>query len=223
VQVKELINSSNGILFDFNGTLSNDEEVLEQAYDVALVQLGLNGLNAGEYASLLGHSDPDIARVLLDARGEGNRIEEFLSVLAETYPAASISADCLKSDSVELLKWLLRNDKRVGIVTGTLRSMIVPVLANHGLLEILNCLVTIEDVKAGKPDPEGFALGAKLLGLETEEVLALEDSNAGFAAANSLGMRVVGIGNAIETSRLAAHYPTMVDLAAAVVDHEDSW
>ena len=222
MRVEELIGISRGILFDFNGTLSNDEGLLEQAYDSALLQLGLTRLNAGEYAALLGRSDPDIAQAVLEHRGEGSRINEFLSALADIYPAASISDGCLTPDSVAFVKWLLNNDKKVGIVTGTLRSMIEPVLAEYGLAEELNCLVTIEDVQAGKPDPEGFALGAQLLAVKAQEILVFEDSNAGLAAADSLGMRVVGIGGAIETPRLAAHYSTMDDVAAEVVALEGS-
>ena len=221
MQFKGLMESAKGILFDFNGTLSNDEEVLENSYDLTLAELGLNGLEEGEYASLLGRSDPDITRAVLDKRGEGHRNEEFLRALADSYVAASISAGCLHSDSVELLKWLLAENKKVGIVTGTLRPMIVPVLAKHGLVEELDCLVTIENVQAGKPDPEGFELGAKLLGLAPEDIVVMEDSHAGFAAADSLGMRVVGIGGAIAHTHLAAHYPTMVDVAAEVVGRED--
>ena len=115
MRVEELIGVSRGILFDFNGTLSNDEGLLEQAYDSALLQLGLTRLDPGEYAALLGRSDPDIAQAVLEHRGEGARINEFLSALADIYPAASISAGCLTPDSVAFVKWLLNNDKKVGI------------------------------------------------------------------------------------------------------------
>src|SRR5699024_12876487 len=95
VRVEEIIGISRGILFDFNGTLSNDEGLLEQAYDSALLQLGVTGLHTGEYAALLGRSDPDIAQAVLADRGEGARINEFSGVLADVYPAASISAGCV--------------------------------------------------------------------------------------------------------------------------------
>src|SRR5699024_1815417 len=123
--------------------------------------------------------------------------------------------------SVELLKWLRAENKKIGIVTGTLRPMIVPVLAKHGLVEELDCLVTIENVQAGKPDPEGFELGAKHLGLAPEDIVVMEDSQAVFAEADSLRLRVVTIGSAIHHTRLAVHYPTMVDVAAEVVVRED--
>ena len=83
MRVEELIGVSRGILFDFNGTLSNDEGLLEQAYDSALLQLGLTRLDPGEYAALLGRSDPDIAQAVLERRGEGARINESIPTAIE--------------------------------------------------------------------------------------------------------------------------------------------
>ncbi|MFD7895592.1 HAD-IA family hydrolase [Streptomyces sp. NPDC059568] len=54
--------------------------------------------------------------------------------------------------------------------------------------------VTAENVKASKPHPEGFLLGAARLGFAPEDCVALEDSEAGITAARAAGMRVVGVG-----------------------------
>ncbi|MYZ41223.1 MULTISPECIES: HAD-IA family hydrolase [unclassified Streptomyces] len=54
--------------------------------------------------------------------------------------------------------------------------------------------VTAENVKASKPHPEGFLLGAARLGYAPEDCVALEDSEAGITAARAAGMRVVGVG-----------------------------
>ncbi|MEZ0091898.1 HAD-IA family hydrolase [Streptacidiphilus sp. EB129] len=56
--------------------------------------------------------------------------------------------------------------------------------------------VTAEHVTRSKPDPEGFHLGARLLGLAPEDCVVFEDSEAGVAAGRAAGMRVVGIGAA---------------------------
>ncbi|CAM3997356.1 HAD-IA family hydrolase [Tsukamurella ocularis] len=54
--------------------------------------------------------------------------------------------------------------------------------------------VTAEDVRASKPDPEGFLRGAELLGVAPADCIVFEDSEAGIAAARAAGMRVVGVG-----------------------------
>ena len=54
--------------------------------------------------------------------------------------------------------------------------------------------VTAEDVSAGKPDPEGFVRGARLLEVDPADCVVFEDSHAGIEAARRAGMPVVAVG-----------------------------
>jgi sugar-phosphatase len=54
--------------------------------------------------------------------------------------------------------------------------------------------VTAENVTRSKPDPEGFLLGARLLGVDPADCVVFEDSGAGIQAAHAAGMRVIGVG-----------------------------
>ena len=63
-------------------------------------------------------------------------------------------------------------------------------------LAVPTVAVTAEHVTRSKPDPEGFLLGAKLLGTDPRECIVFEDSEAGTRAGLAAGMRVIGIGPA---------------------------
>jgi beta-phosphoglucomutase-like phosphatase (HAD superfamily) len=54
-------------------------------------------------------------------------------------------------------------------------------------------LVTVEDVSRGKPDPEGFQLAARRLGVEPPACLVVEDSEPGIAAGRAAGMLVASL------------------------------
>lgn len=54
--------------------------------------------------------------------------------------------------------------------------------------------ITAEDVRASKPDPEGFLLAAERLGVDAAECIVVEDSANGIAAGLAAGMRVIGVG-----------------------------
>ncbi|RJK94952.1 HAD family hydrolase [Vallicoccus soli] len=54
-------------------------------------------------------------------------------------------------------------------------------------------LVTVEDVERGKPDPEGFLLAARRLGVAPGRCLVVEDSAPGLAAGRAAGMRVAAL------------------------------
>jgi len=48
-------------------------------------------------------------------------------------------------------------------------------------------MITAEDVKAGKPDPAGYLLAAKKLGVEPADCLIFEDATVGIQAAEAAG------------------------------------
>lgn len=54
-------------------------------------------------------------------------------------------------------------------------------------------LITIEDVTAGKPDPEGYLVAAARLGADPLRCLVVEDAAPGVAAGRAAGARVAGL------------------------------
>ena len=64
-------------------------------------------------------------------------------------------------------------------------------------------IVSGESVTRGKPDPEGYLMGARLLGCRPDECVVVEDAPAGIAAGLAAGMRVIGVATTYERARLA--------------------
>ncbi len=71
-----------------------------------------------------------------------------------------------------------------------------------GNLPIPNVLVSADDVSKGKPDPQPYRMGAKLLGMNPAECLVIEDAPAGIRAAHAGGMKAVGITSTYPASGL---------------------
>ncbi|GGJ98331.1 hydrolase [Streptomyces camponoticapitis] len=72
--------------------------------------------------------------------------------------------------------------------------------------------ITAEHVSASKPDPEGFLKAAAELGVSPADCLALEDSEAGIAAARAAGMRVLGVGPRAASLSPTAHTEDLTDV-----------
>src|SRR2546425_1202491 len=78
-------------------------------------------------------------------------------------------------------------------------------LGETGLRERFDAVVTAEDVRRGKPDPEVYLLAARRLGIAPARCLVFEDAVVGVQAARSAGMRIIGVSTAhTETEPLAA-------------------
>jgi sugar-phosphatase len=85
------------------------------------------------------------------------------------------------------------------VVTSATRAL-ATVRLNAAKLPIPRVMVTAEDVKRGKPDPEGFLIAAQRLGVPIEECLVFEDSPAGVAAAKAAGAHVAIVGGHVPDS-----------------------
>ncbi|WP_256220807.1 HAD-IA family hydrolase [Pseudomonas sp. P1.8] len=73
-----------------------------------------------------------------------------------------------------------------GIVTSAPRALAVRRMAAAGIPEP-EVMITAEDVTAGKPDPSGYRLAARRLGVEPEHCLIFEDATVGILAAEAAG------------------------------------
>jgi sugar-phosphatase len=79
-----------------------------------------------------------------------------------------------------------------GIVTSGSRELVRARLKTTGL-PIPKILVTGDDVKRGKPDPEPYLVGAERFGVAAERCAVIEDAPAGVEAGKKAGMRVIGV------------------------------
>lgn len=82
--------------------------------------------------------------------------------------------------------------------------------------------VTAEQVRHGKPDPQGYLLAAQRLGREPAECVVFEDAPAGVAAARAAGARVVALTTTHTRELLTGAERTIDDLTVVRVTLEGS-
>jgi beta-phosphoglucomutase family hydrolase len=109
--------------------------------------------------------------------------------------------------------WLRRlREAQIPCVIGssTHRENITTTLGVLGLEEFFSEIVTAEDVRRGKPDPEVFLTAARRIGVEPAKAVVFEDALVGIAAAKAAGMRVVAVSTTEPREKLA-HADWVVD------------
>jgi HAD superfamily hydrolase (TIGR01509 family) len=79
------------------------------------------------------------------------------------------------------------------IGSSTHRENVTTTLEVLGLEDFFADIVTAEDVKRGKPDPEVFLTAATRIGVAPVDAVVFEDALVGIAAAKAAGMRVVAV------------------------------
>ncbi|MEO8219800.1 MAG: HAD family phosphatase [Specibacter sp.] len=155
-----------GVLFDFNGTLSDDERVLRDLFiDLAAAECG-GSITPRQYQEeLAGRSDREIMTDIL-ATDEPCGVEAFLPMIDAEYKARVARESSIPPGTRELARALHAAGLKLGVVTGASRLQVIPALERAGLLDLFGVVVTDEDVREGKPNPEGLlrAWAALVLG-----------------------------------------------------------
>jgi beta-phosphoglucomutase len=204
------------VIFDFNGTLSDDEPVLCEIWRDIFAVHG-EPLSAEEYFDrLAGLSDPEIARTWLGP--EHPRLAEAIEERARRYRRRAADGATVSAATRAAVRYAAERVP-VAVVSGAARDDVGLVLAAAGLRETIAAIVAAEDVERGKPDPEGYVRALTLLDrdrdrdLEPSDVVVLEDSEVGIEAAKAAGMRCLAVFGTLSPDRLAA--------ADAIVDRVD--
>jgi HAD superfamily hydrolase (TIGR01509 family) len=191
------------VIFDFNGTLSQDEPILLAIFQELFAEYG-RPLSAEEYfGELAGLSDPEIVRTWLGA--DHPAVDEVIERRSERYRQLVADGSSVPQAVREAVRYAAER-ARVAIVSGAAREEIGAVLEGSGLAHVVTTVVAAEDVGRGKPHPDGYLRVLELLDgdLRARDVLVFEDTEAGVAAAKAAGMRCIAVLGTLAPERLAA-------------------
>jgi beta-phosphoglucomutase len=186
------------LLFDFNGTLSDDEHIQCEIYREIFAEAG-KPLAATEYfEQLAGLSDPEIVRTWL-----GVDRPELVAERVRRYQSRAGDGSTVKPSAREAVRYAAQRAE-LAVVSGAARTEIESVLAAAELTPFVSLVVAAEDVAAGKPDPAGYIRALELLECRPDEAIALEDSVAGVAAAKAAGLYCIALEGTASIERLGA-------------------
>jgi len=189
------------IVFDFNGTLSDDEPVLCEIFVRLFAEHG-KPLSAQQYFDeLVGLSDPEIVRTWLGP--DHPDVEAVIAERVERYRAAVADGSTVHEHVREAVRYAAERVP-IAICSGAARAEIEPVIEAAGLAPCFRAIVTSDDVVAGKPDPEGYTKTLAELGADAADTVVFEDTEAGVASARSAGVGyVLAMKTTLEPHRLA--------------------
>lgn len=188
------------VIFDFNGTLSQDEPVLCRIYRELFAEHGVQISDGDYYERLSGLAEHAIAEVCLGPADP--RVPAFIRQRIDRYRATVADGSTVPEETRAAVRFAGER-AQLAIVSGAAREEIVPVVAAAGLSELLATVVADDDVSRGKPDPEGYLIALAALGADPAETLVFEDTEAGVASAKAAGARVAAVLGTQAPERLA--------------------
>jgi beta-phosphoglucomutase-like phosphatase (HAD superfamily) len=189
------------ILFDLDGTLIDTESI---ALTTGMAAFAAHGheVDVAFMHALVGKDEPTAASIIREALPGVDLAAINLHWRRGFNDGVDAGLD-LKPGARDLLPALTAP---LAIVTSTGRTGAHHKLGIAGISQAFTHVVTLDDVRAPKPDPEPYLLAASLFGVAPSRCLVFEDSETGAEAAHRAGCVVVQVPDIVPSEGRWAHH-----------------
>lgn len=182
------------VIFDMDGVLIDSEPV----YLEAMLEFGQHKrpeLLEKDICAIVGRTSQDSWEIMEKAIKNGQNWKELRHDYRE-WIDVSQGLDytrIFREEARSLLKELKQRGYRIALASSTHRQLVLHVLFQNQILQYFERIITGDQFKKSKPDPEIYHYTAKAMGVKEEECFVLEDSTVGIQAAHDAGMTVAAL------------------------------
>jgi beta-phosphoglucomutase len=180
------------VLFDMDGVLIDAQDWHYEALNKAL---SLFGMEISRYDHLVTYDGLPTRRkleMLTLERGLPPELHGFINDIKQQYTLDEVHLKCKPVFAHEYALARLKADgMRLGVCSNSIRKSIEIMLEKAMIIQNFEILVSNEDVKKGKPDPEMYVTCMRQLGVAPHETLILEDNEHGIKAAQASGAHLL--------------------------------
>jgi beta-phosphoglucomutase len=182
------------VLWDMDGTLVDSADSHWEAWRDVMAAAG-RPISYGEFLASFGQRNDTILRGWLGEDTPDDLIARIGDEKEARYRALVRERGiALLPGAAEWLERLRAGGWRQAIGSAAPRANIEAIIAALGLEGVFDAIVSAEDVRRGKPDPQVYALAAERLGVPPARAVVVEDAPAGVEAGRRAGARTVGVG-----------------------------
>ena len=179
------------VIFDKDGVILDSESININSAVKAFKELGVT-VKEEEKNWIVGRHPDDYKKLFLErydfSYGEFRKIQRKIYYeLLKTAP--------LFNETISLIRKLHKMKIPLALTTSSGMKSTLQVLEKADLKNVFGVIVTTEDYKKRKPDPESYIITAKKLNFNPRDCVAIEDSSVGTEAAKGAGMKCVVILN----------------------------
>src|SRR5512146_687004 len=203
--VLQTLRRPEAVIFDFDGVIVDTEPLHYNAFRRVLEPLGISFTWKAYVDIYLGFDDRDAFREAFRTHGralDDRRLLRLVEAKSRVFQDAIRGGVKAYPGTLPMIESLHASGVPMAICSGALRSDIDPILSGLGIARCFFHIITAEDVRKSKPDPECYVLALRRLSQSRPQVisaprncLAVEDTPAGIEAAKGAGLSVLAVTN----------------------------
>ena len=180
------------VIFDMDGVLIDAKDWHYEALNRALNHFGFNISRYDHLVTFDGLPTRKKLEMLTREQALPLSLHGFLNDLKQIYTTEIVHARCKPIFQHEYALSNLREmGYKMAVASNSVRNSIQLMMNKSNLERYLDGIVSNQDVKVGKPDPEIYRKAMDMLGVTPEESLVLEDNEHGIASARAAGAHLM--------------------------------
>jgi len=215
-----------GVVFDLDGTLTDNMPWHARAFEVFMRRHGLPPLTMDLRRRLDGKRNDEIMPVLFGRELSGDEQRDLADEKETLYREMSAGHLVPMPGLPDLLDALAARGIPVAVATSAPSENVRYSLRELGLSERIAVIVRGDEVEHGKPAPDIYLRAAAMLGVPAPQCLGFEDAPVGVEAVVRAGMRCVALTTSFDadvfSSAEAVPHATYRDFHA-YLDGEGAW
>ena len=184
-------------IFDMDGLLVDTEQIYLNEFPNILAEQGIN-INLEDMTKIVGQNEKAFIKYFttlfpdIDLEIAKNKLLDILKKRAEDGDMK------VKKGAINLLEFLKEKEIKIALASSNDRDKINLYLEKTDLLKYFEYIISGEDIKESKPNPEIFNKVINHFNVKKDETIILEDSFNGIRAAHSSGAKGIMIPDILE-------------------------
>ncbi|MEI6427147.1 MAG: HAD family phosphatase [Pseudanabaena sp. ELA607] len=180
------------VIFDMDGVLIDAKDWHYEALNRALELFGYSISRYDHLVTFDGLPTRRKLEILSKERGLPTSLHSFLNDLKQIYTLELAHARCKPIFQHEYaLSNLRAMGYKLAVASNSVRNSIEVMMSKSNLLTHLDFIMSNQDVKVGKPNPEIYSKTIEKLDLSPEDCLVIEDNENGIKAAQDAGSHLL--------------------------------
>jgi len=184
------------VIFDMDGVIINSEPLHYKANQDLFDKLGFS-VPSTEYSNYIGISNEKMWEDLKSKYDLNEDLEDLTE--KQRKHTNKFIQDNMNGNEIPGIKKILEELKdtkiKTAIASSSTRDLIETVIKGYDLCEYFDVIVSGDDVKKGKPNPDIFILAAEKLSVNIKKCVVIEDSTNGVNGAKKSGAKCIGFNN----------------------------
>ncbi|MES3032049.1 MAG: HAD-IA family hydrolase [Patescibacteria group bacterium] len=175
------------ILFDIDGTILDTRDFILNATEHALSSLGKPIPDRAVMAKHVGKAFEEYYASLV---GPGDHVKDLMK-LHHDFQLSNLDLAKLFEGTLETLKVLHEKGYKIAAVTSRSKQTSSQTLADCGILDFFDTVISKEDTKDLKPNPAPLFLALGRLGEQPENAVMIGDSHFDIEAGKNAGIKTI--------------------------------